>query len=364
MVGKEKWWWTMSQTAIVKRTADVILSEKKEQFLAVLPKNIDRDRFYAVAIAICKDRALASCTDASKLDSIYRIAKLGLDPDPVMGEAYVLPRKMNLGTRERPDWGYIACFQPGYRGLTKLARNTRGVADIHAEVVYEGEPFEVSFGTSRQVTHTPWYAAGIAEPTAIRLAYCTWLDMNSQRVQFHIVQPSRIERAQNANKDRDGNPSKVWQTDTAAMVRKTAIIDASKLWPLSAEMAEAVDADERLERDEVMPPKLPPAMQDADDTPPRSELDDFAEGEYQDAETSDHGNAADAKHPAKTFATFDEFRQAAVALVAGTDISEDTLSKWIGKQVVAAGKRGKESELPAVLLAGWYDELKSGKSGL
>jgi len=261
--------------AIVKRTADMILADKKDQFLAVLPKNVDRERFYAVAIAICKDRALAECTDSSKLDAVYRIAKLGLDPDPVFGEAYVLPRSVNIGSKAAPKWVKAAQFQPGYRGLTKLARNSRGIADIQAEVVYEGEEFFVRLGTHREVHHEPWYSTGLAAPTKIKCAYVTWRDMTSGQTLFHVVSSARIARAKAASKS--GN---VWATDEAAMTRKTAIIDASKTWPLSAELAEAIRADELQETDEPQPLSVPAGMVDAPaDGPAKSELDDFVDAE-------------------------------------------------------------------------------------
>lgn len=253
--------------AIVKRTADVILAENREKFLAVLPANVNRERFLAVAIAICKDRNLAECSDTSKLDSVYRIAKLGLDPDPVMGEAYVLPRKIKgLPT---------ACFQPGYRGLTKLARNSRGISDIHAEVVYDNEAFSVALGTSRQIVHTPWYANGAEGPGSILCAYVTWRDATSGEVNFHVVNIDRINRARAMNRGRDGNDSKPWTEDPAAMARKTAIIDASKLWPLSAEMADAVDSAERIERDEPQSPVIPAGIIGEESPAAKSELDDF-----------------------------------------------------------------------------------------
>jgi recombination protein RecT len=275
----------MSQ-AIVKRASDV-LAERKDQFLAVLPRDVEPNRFYAIAVAIAKDPALAECTQSSVLSSIYRVAKLGLEADPVFGEVFVLPRKI----KGVPT----ACLQMGYRGLTRLARKSRGVADIHAEVVYDGEPFEVQLGTGRSITHSPWFA-GNAEPGEIRLAYCTWLDMESQRVQFHVVSPDRIKRAQDANSF-NGKPSKIWETDTAAMVRKTAIIDASKFWPLSAELAEAIRLDEQADRGEAQG-SLPEvaAITAAATDPAKSMLDEYGdEGSGGQSEATDSTGMTDAE---------------------------------------------------------------------
>jgi len=67
---------------------------------------------------------------------------------------------------------------------------------------------------------------------------------------------------------------------------------------------------------------------------------------------------------AKTFRSYDEFRTACISLVAGTDVTEDQIAKWMGGQVIALGKKGKEHEIPAEVLVRWYQELKSGKAKL
>jgi recombination protein RecT len=270
----------VSQTAIVKRAAHDLLAEKKQAFLAVLPRDVDADRFYALALAITKDPKLSDCSVSSKLDCVYRFAKLGLDPDPTFGEGYVIPRKLK-------DVGVVASFQPGYRGLTKLARKSKGISDIHAEVVYEGEEFRVSLGTNRVITHVPWYATAAKEPGNIVLAYCTWRDTASGAINFHVVNMDRIDRARAMNRSRDGSDSKVWRDDPAAMSRKTAIIDASKFWPLSADLAEAIHADEQAMRDEPQTPAAPAVLIGEPETPAKSELDDFIEADVTGADTGE-----------------------------------------------------------------------------
>jgi len=59
----------------------------------------------------------------------------------------------------------------------------------------------------------------------------------------------RIERAKEASKSTDSEYSP-WNTDPAAMWLKTGIVDASRFWPLSPEMAQAVQWDEQADRGE------------------------------------------------------------------------------------------------------------------
>jgi recombination protein RecT len=271
-------------TALAKRTAVDTLIAHKDQFLASLPRDIDRERFFAIALSVMKDEKLAECTDRSKLDSIYRFARLGFDPDPLMGEGYVIPRnckrRVNRNGKWEDVWEKVASFQPGYRGLTKLARKSRSIADIHAEVVYEGEPFRVYYGTNRRIEHEPCVSVD-AEPGAVRAAYVTWKDLASGNVNFHVIDRKRIARARAVN-HKEGKESP-WDTDEPAMARKTAIIDAAKFWQLSAELAEAITIQEQVDRGEEVPSVIPPSIAVEGEViepaheAPKSELDDFAE---------------------------------------------------------------------------------------
>lgn len=241
------------------------VEDYKPQLLQVLPRDVNADRFFAIALSIAKRKDLRECNKWSILDCIHRTAKLGFDPEPTLGEVYYIPRKVK---------GVLtACFQPGYRGLTKLARKSRGIADIHAEVAYEGEPFRVFFGTDRRIEHEPSVSVG-AEPSRIIAAYATWLDLASGKVNFHVIGPERIARARGMNQ-RDGVKN-AWDTDEAAMARKTALIDSAKFWQLSPDLAEVVAVVGQAERDEPQTPSMPMLDTTAKDVT-TSELDEYAE---------------------------------------------------------------------------------------
>lgn len=287
----------MTTTAIVPagvKTPAAILESRRGQFLAALPTDVSKERFFALAVAVAKDPKLQGCTPLSVLDSIYRAAKFGFELDPLTGECYIIPRKVQ-GT-------LTACFQPGYRGLMKLARKSRTVADIHAEVVYEGEPYRVYLGTKRVIEHEPYYSVGV-EPGKIVAAYVTWRDMQSGEMNFHTISRKRIDRARSMNPN-----SGPWKNDEAAMVRKTAIIDAAKIWQLSPEMAEAIAVDTRTEIGEPVPPVLPSSIV-AERTDAKSELDDFE----QTQETPASPAFAPGEFPADTSGSAEEAMNAELA---------------------------------------------------
>src|SRR6185295_14399498 len=82
-----------------------------------------------------------------------------------------------------------------------------------------------------------------------RMVCVTWHDTISGTTEHHVVLRDRIERAKEASKSTDSEYSP-WNTDPAAMWLKTGIVDASRFWPLSPEMAQAVQWDEQADRGE------------------------------------------------------------------------------------------------------------------
>jgi len=217
-----------------------ILEEKKEAILRVLPRDVDPERFYHIAISLAN--SVSSCDPYSIVKAIYGIAKLGLNPDPALQLVCIIPRN------DKHSGKKLATVQIEYRGYQQLARNSGMISAIHAEVIYDNEPHEIALGTQRYIKHTPWYVLpDVDGPGKLKLAYCTWTDVVSNERLFHVINERRIKRAKAASQT-----GKIWDSDDEpAMWKKTVIIDAARFWPLSTEMAEAI----RLERGEELSPE-------------------------------------------------------------------------------------------------------------
>lgn len=229
---------TTAVTAPAKRPAVELVENYKEKMLAALPSQIGADRFYSIALAVANSADLSECAPVSILMAIYGCARLGLTPDPALGHVYVLPRKKR------------AEVQVGYRGYMELAGRSRSIAAIHAEVVFTNDDFDEDKGTARKITHRPWYIVGATEPGEPRFAYVTWRDLRSDTMEHHVITASRVDRARKTSQSA-GSSYSPWNNDPIAMWKKTAVIDASKSWPLSPELAQAVAWDEQTERGEA-----------------------------------------------------------------------------------------------------------------
>lgn len=234
---------TTAVVAAPKRDAVVLVENYKEKMLAALPTQIGAERFYSIALAVANSSDLSECSPASILMAIYGCARLGLTPDPALGHVYVLPRKKR------------AEVQVGYRGYMELAGRSRAIAAVHAEVVFSNDEFDEDKGSNRRITHRPWYIVGAVEAGEPRFAYVTWRDLRSDTIEHHVITSARVDRARKTSQSA-GSSYSPWNNDPIAMWKKTAVIDASKSWPLSPELAQAVAWDEQAERGE---PQVLPA---------------------------------------------------------------------------------------------------------
>ena len=225
-----------------KTTAVAMLDQPsvRDRLLNAMPlAEKQRERLLQVCVAVAKDASLAQCEPGSVVMAIYGAARLGLVPDPTLGHVYVLPRRVK-GQQ-------VAQLQVGYRGYVELARRSGLIRDLHAEVVYSNDLYRVQLGTRRSIHHVPWDQADQEIPGLIVGAYVTWTEHQCAEPQFHRITMERVARAKEASQTA-GRGFSPWDTDEAAMIRKTAILDAAKLWPLSPELASATHWDEAAER--------------------------------------------------------------------------------------------------------------------
>lgn len=214
---------------------ETALVERREKILDLMPgRDIEtQERFFRLAISEAKAPSLKNCNLITIIESVAGIAKLGLEPNRSLGHAWLIPRKGEC------------TMQVGYRGLLVLARRSSAIRKIHAEVVYANDEFEEMLGSERSLIHRRWSSIGASNPGKLVGAYVTWIegDSSEKETSFHTIGLERIERALKMG-------GAAWRTDLAAMARKTAIVDASKIWPLTVEMTELAQAVQWAEEEE------------------------------------------------------------------------------------------------------------------
>jgi len=113
-----------------------------------LPKGYDVNRMVRIVIgALRQNPNLAKCTPISFISAEMQSIQLGLEPNTVLGHAYLIPywnSKLKV---------FEAQFQRGYRGLLDMAYRTGLFTEIYAKEVCKGDEFEYMLGTDSWVKH-------------------------------------------------------------------------------------------------------------------------------------------------------------------------------------------------------------------
>lgn len=224
---------TTNGTAVAKRDNLAAYLESKVQYMnAALPKHLTPERLARVAItAISSNPRLLECTKESLALALIEAGQLGLEPNGVMGQAYLVP--YHNGRLKR----YEAQFQIGYRGLIELARRSGDVTKIEARVVREGDDFLYEYGLQPKLVHRP-DPSGKGEITHVYAI--AWL-RGSDPI-FEVMTREEVEAIRRRSKAADSGP---WVTDYEAMARKTVVKRLAKYLPLSPEAEAAIEADNR-----------------------------------------------------------------------------------------------------------------------
>ena len=157
------------------------------------------------ATVIAANAKLGECTPGSIVGAVLQIACLGLNPLPVLAEAYLVPiaGKCELWI--------------GYRGWINLFHRCPIIRDITAHVVCEGDEFSFAYGLDPHLLHTP---DAVPNPNGSNVthAYAIAHYTNGGSV-FVVLTKKEIDGLGN----RGGGTGPAWKTDFEAMAQAKAI---------------------------------------------------------------------------------------------------------------------------------------------
>lgn len=228
-----------------------LLERSKAQIAMALPKHLNADRIIRVAMtSIQRTPDLLKCDPISLVAAVIQSSQLGLEPDGILGHAYLVPFRNTKKNRMEVQ------FIPGYKGLIDLARRSGQVNRISAHVVYENETFTMEYGTKEILEHKPLPPSTRGDRKGV---YAVAV-LNDGSPHFEWLWNEEIEAIKRQSKAVNFGP---WKTHEDEMIRKTAIRRLVKYLPLSVELAKAAAVDELVdagistqelfELDEVLP---------------------------------------------------------------------------------------------------------------
>lgn len=204
------------------------LEKMQPQFAMALPKHITPERMCRIALtAIQNTPKLLDCDRQSLYSAIMRAAQLGLEPDGILGQAYLVP------------YGTTVQFIPGYKGLIDLARRSGEVSNIIAKEVYENDEFTVDWSQETPFHHKP-KLDGVRGAIKFFWALARFKDggfhwdyMSYDEVIAIRNRSSGWKYAVSKSKEK----SSPWHSDFAEMGKKTAIRRIAKYLPMSVQRA-------------------------------------------------------------------------------------------------------------------------------
>lgn len=211
----------------------------KNQLQQVSAAHMKPDRMMRLmANAIRTTPKLGECDPMSLLGGLMTCAGLGLEPNTIMGHAYLIPFKNNRkGITE-------VQLVVGYKGLIDLARRSGHITSISANIHYsDDEVWEYEEGTEARLRHIPG-----AQEGEKRHAYAIAKFRDGGHA--YVVLPwAKVMKIRDGSQGwqtavkygaTDRNP---WKSHEDEMAKKTAIRALAKYLPLSVEFRDALTVD-------------------------------------------------------------------------------------------------------------------------
>lgn len=253
-----------------KEQISYLLNQKKGELAKMLPKTLSIDRLLKVAqIAATTTPALAKCDVPSLVGAIGQCAQMGLEPNTVLGHAYLVPfntKRKDGNGQER--WVNSVQVIIGYKGLIDLARRSGQIVSIAAHEVCEHDHLELVYGLEEKLNHTP----AMGERGEV-VGFYAIAKLKDGGYSFEFMSVHQVREIMRGTQSKGAYGP--WKEHFIEMGRKTAIRRLAKYLPLSIEFQSAVALDNQAEagKDQKLDTIDGEFMLVQDDDAPRVDVD-------------------------------------------------------------------------------------------
>lgn len=215
----------MSKVAIVENQIlslegafNDVLSDKAIKFKA--------EAEFAVQVLMNNDYSLGIAVNNpdSVRNAVINLAAIGLSLNPAKKQAYLVPRKSAI------------CLDVSYIGLVELAISSGSVRMAKAELVREKDVFELN-GFDREPTHKfKPFDRGRGEIVGV---YCVAKTAHGDWV-TDTMAIDEVYAIRDRSESYKSGKTTPWKTDPGEMIKKTIVKRASKMWPKTDRLDEAI----------------------------------------------------------------------------------------------------------------------------
>lgn len=229
---------------------EIYTLEGKFNELAVDGVKFQQEALFAMqAIEASQHLKGAAISNKFKLHSaILNIATIGLSLNPALKLAYLVPRAVKKGAPPSVN------LDISYMGLVKLATDSGSIRWAQAEIVRKNDKFTYR-GPGFQAIHEMENPFSQEQRGEIVGVYATAKTSDGDFL-VTIMSKQEIDAIMLRSKASSGP----WQSDYEEMAKKTVIKRASKLWPKSERLVQAVDVineHEGIDFEEEIKPQAP-----------------------------------------------------------------------------------------------------------
>lgn len=208
-----------------------IMIKMKNDIESRLLSNVDFDKFLNKAINVFNSNEnFKSCEIMTFINAMVKCASLNLEPNSVLGQAYLVPVKFGEDCKVE--------LQIGYKGMIELAYRSGKVKSLYANEVKANDEFYIDYGLEQKLVHKPCLIGDRGEVIGYYAVYhleprgCNFLFMSVDEVKEH------------SKKYLNSFGSSLWESEFEAMAKKTVIKKLLKYAPLSVKVQEEFLKDE------------------------------------------------------------------------------------------------------------------------
>jgi len=209
----------------------------KEKALSLMDqKQFIRECGFAMQL-INANKQLIGADKMSIMQAVYNVALTGLTLNPVLKQAYLVPRFTGGKV--------VVTLEPSSQGLVKLITDTGSVTNVYAFLVYVGDDFDTILGTSVEIIHRPKYKSqDITHVYAVAI-------LTDGSKQFEVMTLEQINEIRDRSESYKAFMDKkikscIWADHYGEMARKTVIKRLVKYVPKSnkwEKVSHAIDVD-------------------------------------------------------------------------------------------------------------------------
>jgi len=215
-----------------KERVAYLLESNKVAISQALPAHINADRLLRVAqTAVVKQPKLLEAYTPTLIGAVMQCAEMGLEPDTVLGQAYLVPFRNKQ--KKRVEVQVIL----GYQGLLDLARRSGSVKSVTAQAVHKADYFSFEYGTNQHLSHKPSFSSDRGDV----IAFYAVSELDDGAHQFEVMSLDQVKLVMALTQSKgEYGP---WKDNFEAMALKSVLRRLCKLLPRSAQLVRAAVLD-------------------------------------------------------------------------------------------------------------------------